>query len=258
MTDLYQLLGVTPDASAREIKSAYRRLAREWHPDVSSSPEATTRFAEINEAYQILKDPDRRAAYDRGDDPYIYDKYYAAVIAYVEQVKAKEREFNLHVDADMAHFRQEMAERRHAVLVVVPLFISAFYAMVAKPAIFQRFSMIGKLVLTTLAVYGLVYLVKNLALVLKRYTYQSPDQYTSVFKEEDPPDKPISRKAGLVFLVCGYIISLGLGYVVSTIIPLPIAKDLSPAAILGGFIYPPITVLIIGSLRRIGGLFDRF
>jgi hypothetical protein len=258
MTDLYQLLGVAPEASAREIKSAYRKLAREWHPDVSASPEAHSKFSEISEAYHILSDPKRRAAYDRGEDPYLYDSFTASFIAYVEQVKAKEREFNLQVDEDMAHFRKEMAERRHAVLVVVPLFISAFYVMVAKPAFIQRFSMFGKLIVVMLAAYGLVYLIKNLALVLKRYTYKSPDQYTSVFKEEELPDKPISRKAGLIFLVCGYIVSLGLGYVVSKIIPFPLTKDLSPAAILGGFIYPPITVLIIGSLRRIGGLFDRF
>jgi curved DNA-binding protein CbpA len=66
MTDLYRILGVSPKANSSEIKSAYRRLARRCHPDVSASPDANADFARINEAYHILTDPARRAAYDRG------------------------------------------------------------------------------------------------------------------------------------------------------------------------------------------------
>src|SRR5215813_6964186 len=66
MTDLYGILGLTPRATANEIKSAYRRLARKYHPDVSASPDSEARFVHINRAYQILSDPRRRAAYDSG------------------------------------------------------------------------------------------------------------------------------------------------------------------------------------------------
>jgi curved DNA-binding protein len=62
--DYYRILGVSRDASKEEIKRAYRRLARKYHPDVSKEPDAEARFKEINEANEVLKDPEKRAAYD--------------------------------------------------------------------------------------------------------------------------------------------------------------------------------------------------
>jgi molecular chaperone DnaJ len=63
--DYYEVLGVGRTTSADEIKKAYRRLARKYHPDVSQEPEAEARFKEINEAYEVLSDQQKRAAYDR-------------------------------------------------------------------------------------------------------------------------------------------------------------------------------------------------
>ncbi|MFO7916796.1 MAG: molecular chaperone DnaJ [Anaerolineae bacterium] len=63
--DYYEILGVSRQASKSEIRAAYRKLARENHPDVSDAPNAEERFKEINEAYQILNDDERRAVYDR-------------------------------------------------------------------------------------------------------------------------------------------------------------------------------------------------
>ncbi|MFT4612962.1 MAG: curved DNA-binding protein [Bacteroidia bacterium] len=62
--DYYEILGVTPDADTADIKSAYRKLARKYHPDVSSETDAEDRFKEVAEAWEVLKDDERRAEFD--------------------------------------------------------------------------------------------------------------------------------------------------------------------------------------------------
>ena len=65
MSEFYALLGVARDATEADIKKAYRKLAMEYHPDRNPAPEAEVRFKEITEAYEVLRDPQKRAAYDR-------------------------------------------------------------------------------------------------------------------------------------------------------------------------------------------------
>ena len=62
--DYYQILGVAPDADEKAVKSAYRKLARKYHPDVSEHKDAEARFKEVAEAYRVLSDKERRAEYD--------------------------------------------------------------------------------------------------------------------------------------------------------------------------------------------------
>ncbi len=68
-TDYYALLGVSRDAAPEEIKKAYRRLARELHPDVNPDPEHQERFKLVTAAYEVLSDPEKRQMYDLGGDP---------------------------------------------------------------------------------------------------------------------------------------------------------------------------------------------
>jgi len=63
--DYYAVMGVPRDATAEQVKQAYRRLARQYHPDVSKLPDAEQRFKEVGEAYEVLRDPQKRAAYDQ-------------------------------------------------------------------------------------------------------------------------------------------------------------------------------------------------
>src|SRR5512141_1196634 len=63
--DYYEVLGISRDAGQDEIKKAFRKLARQYHPDVNKEPAAEARFKEINEAYEVLSDDQKRAAYDR-------------------------------------------------------------------------------------------------------------------------------------------------------------------------------------------------
>jgi curved DNA-binding protein len=63
--DYYEILGVPRNATQDDVKRAYRKLARKFHPDVSKDPDAEARFKELGEAYAVLKDPEKRAAYDQ-------------------------------------------------------------------------------------------------------------------------------------------------------------------------------------------------
>ena len=63
--DYYKVMGVARDATETQIKQAYRRLARKYHPDVSKEKDAEARFKELGEAYEVLKSPEKRAAYDQ-------------------------------------------------------------------------------------------------------------------------------------------------------------------------------------------------
>src|SRR6266511_4527466 len=68
MRDPYDVLGVSKSASAADIKSAFRKLAKKLHPDANKhDPEAASRFAELNAAYEIVGDADKRKAFDRGE-----------------------------------------------------------------------------------------------------------------------------------------------------------------------------------------------
>ncbi|XP_066297311.1 dnaJ homolog subfamily C member 16-like [Branchiostoma lanceolatum] len=67
--DPYQVLGVDRSADERDVKKAYRRLSREWHPDKNKDPGAEQKFIEINQAYEVLSDTEKRSNYDNYGDP---------------------------------------------------------------------------------------------------------------------------------------------------------------------------------------------
>ena len=66
--DYYEVLGLSKGASEEEIKKAYRKMAKKYHPDINKEPGAEEKFKEINEAYEVLSDPQKKATYDQFGD----------------------------------------------------------------------------------------------------------------------------------------------------------------------------------------------
>lgn len=108
--DYYATLEVPRDADADTIRKAYRRLARKYHPDVSKEPEAEARFKEVGEAYETLKDPEKRAAYDELGQRRPGEEF-TAPRDWRDQFDAQD--FGAFDEADLADLLDALARGRH-------------------------------------------------------------------------------------------------------------------------------------------------
>jgi hypothetical protein len=253
MDDLYKRIGVTPKATPKEIRSAYRRRARDFHPDVSKSPETATDFAKLSEAYKILSDPERRARYDRGEAvPPSTVTFYAS---HRQQVVAYQRKINRIVDEMIEHERQETRTRGQIVSVLVTLFLSTFVFALVKPIRFNPLDWPVATIAGFFSLVGLWHLVKVIRKGLEHYTYRPPA--TSVTHPVEQPSQPFTRAKALSFLAVGYFGSLGAGIVLDAATGGAFSGGGFPKdAMMCAFLYPPIVVMIIDMLRRIGDIME--
>lgn len=111
--DYYATLGVARDAAAEAIKKAYRKLARKYHPDVSKEPEAEQRMKELNEAYAVLSDPEKRAAYDQLGQ-HVPGQDFRPPPDWDANMEFSEREFSGAEAAQFSDFFSEIFGRRAA------------------------------------------------------------------------------------------------------------------------------------------------
>lgn len=110
----YELLGVDEKASADEIKKAFRKLARKYHPDVSKEPDAEARMKEVNEAFAVLSDPEKRAAYDNLGKNVQGGQDFRPPPGWHSQYEFGEGEFSDAQAADFSDFFSELFSRRNA------------------------------------------------------------------------------------------------------------------------------------------------
>ncbi len=109
--DYYKVLGVPRDATAESIKKAFRRLARKYHPDVSREKDAATRMVEVNEAYAVLSDPQRRAAYDQLGERYQSGQEFHAPPDWDAGFEFSGHGFSPHESADFSDFFEQLFGR---------------------------------------------------------------------------------------------------------------------------------------------------
>jgi curved DNA-binding protein len=109
--DYYQTLGVSRDATADDIKKSYRKLARKYHPDVSKEPDAERRMKEVNEAYAVLSDPEKRAAYDQVGQGYQPGQEFRPPPDWDAGFEFSSRDFSQGEAADFSDFFAELFGR---------------------------------------------------------------------------------------------------------------------------------------------------
>jgi len=264
----YKILGVKRNASASEVKSAYRKLARLRHPDVNGGSEQAAReFNLIARAYRVLSDPQERAYHDyqltrsisgftRSDSVFNSDNPHARRIRQV----AVQARMNRIVDGLIEAERRETFAMQQAVFTIVSLFLSTFFVAALKPRGWELGGLPMRAVLLTLFLLGLWQLYARLRAGFEHYTYQPKLIHDSIMREEEKSDKPFTRFAASTFLVSGNMLSLAAGLLVGkqmynlilSAIPFLFAPQVRPELIL----YPPIAVLIVDTLHTIAAKID--
>jgi curved DNA-binding protein CbpA len=266
--DYYKVLGVKRAATATEVKSAYRRLARQRHPDLNGGSEQAQReFALIAMAYRTLSDPQERAYYDqqltrlasgftRSGSVLQSNNPHARRM---RQVAAQAR-FDRIVDNMIEAERRETFALQQAVFTIVSLFLSTFFVAMFKPRLWDSMGLPWRALMVTLFLLGLWQLFTRLRACFEHYTYQPKSIHDSIMREEEKPDKPFTRFAASSFLVIGYMVSLAAGLFVGSHmyslilaeVPFLFASTVRPELIF----YPPIAVLIVDTLHTIATKID--
>lgn len=256
MIDYYRILKVSPKATPAEIKSAYRRLARESHPDVNrNSADSSHDFARIAKAYSVLIDPIERQRYDEkcrrrdaNDSVMFSDNPHARRLRRM----AIQRRMDAIVDRLIEDQRRETLALQQTVFPIVALFISTFFVGMLKPQFWTHSTLFGKSVMLALFVAGLWHTFKRLRTSFSLYTYAGQPLHDSVLRDE-PEEKPFSRAAAVSFLTVGIAASLGVGWAVGNymewVIMNMMANVYSPTLQAEFIFYPPIAVLLVDAVH---------
>jgi hypothetical protein len=257
MADPYAVLGVRRTASQTEIKSAYRHLARRFHPDVNAHPAAARRFAQINEAYHLLSDPRRRSFYDRTGNTQPPARQASAAGERAARRAYYQARADRIVNEWLEREREESRARGKAVYTTVTLFISTFMVAMMKPSIFESSTPFWRVTMLILFAISIWHLINSLREHFNHYTYR-PGRI-SVTHAPDT-NKPFRRGVAWAFVIGGYLISLAAGMLIGMLI-----EDLSvqlfgqtslAEVFFGVFFYPPIAVLIVDMMYIVNMRFE--
>ncbi|MBA2340777.1 MAG: J domain-containing protein [Pyrinomonadaceae bacterium] len=263
MVDYYEILDIKRTASAVDIKSAYRRLARERHPDVNGGSDKSARdFALIALAYRTLSNPQERAHYDQQRERALRTGSVMNSTnphAYRMRRATAQRRWDQAVDRWLEVERRETFARTQAVFTTVTLFLSTFFVAVLKPRFWHSFDLVGRAILLTLFLIGLWHIAARLRACFERYTYQPKRTHRTITGEEEKSDKPFTRSTASTFLVSGYVVSLAAGLLVGQHMDQFLLTDIvffdqqiRPDLLF----YPPIAVLIVDTLHTLTSKID--
>ncbi len=270
MIDYYRILGVKPNASQTEIKSAYRKLALKSHPDLNPNSEAGRQFALLSKAYHTLMDPNERVYYD---EQLKAQKNAGYSILHSNNPHAKrarnlavQAKWDRLVDEVLERDRMENRERQRAVFTTVSLFLSTFFLAMMKPQLWHVFSTMGRVIVVTLFVIGVWHLANRLREYLAHYTYKPNPIQASIISQGEAPEQPFTRFSAYTFLLVGYALSVGIGLYIGwhtqdffndlTLLFRHRVVSVQSSMILDLIFYPPIAVLIVDSVHGLASRID--
>ena len=270
MIDYYRILGVKPNASQTEIKSAYRKLALKSHPDLNPNSEAGRQFALLSKAYHTLIDPQERVYYD---EQLKAEKNRGYSILNSNNPHAKrarnlavQAKWDRLVDEVLERDRLENRERQRAVFTTVSLFVSTFFLAMMRPQLWHVFSTMGRVIVVTLFVIGVWHLANRLREYLAHYTYKPNPIQGSVFRQESAPEQPFTRFSAYTFLLVGYALSIGIGLYIGwhtqdffndlALLFRHRVASVQSGMILDLIFYPPIAVLIVDTVQGLASRID--
>jgi hypothetical protein len=267
VVDYYKILGIKRNASAREVKSAYRRLARERHPDLNGgSEQAAQEFSLIAHAYRILTDPQERSYYDaqlsRREEGYVGGSVFQSGNPHARRMRrvAVQARMDKVVDNLIEAERRENFAMQQAVFTTVSLFLSTFFVALFKPHLWESLGVFGRGAVLTFFVVGLWHLFSRLRAYFQRYTYHPQPIRDSITREPEVVSKPFTRFAASSFLIIGYAASFGVGLLLgqqvtgSFLRAVPGLGDptLQPELLF----YPPIAVLVVDTMHTVASKID--
>ncbi len=260
MANPYAILGVSRTASSTEIKSAYRRLARIYHPDVNTDPGASTQFASINEAYRMLIDEERREQYDRAEaarttrelDLQMARAAQAAHVA--RRVHYQEMADRIVVD----WVKKEKAEtqaRGKAIYTTVTLFLSTFMVAMTRPILFETIGPIWQISMIILFAVGVWHLFGSLRQYFDFFTYRAGLAGQRPRSRRSRSIKPFNRHIAWTFVISGYLLSfltgLLLGSLTADYSTSHTLEDAFSNTLWKALFYPPMAVLLVDTIYRI-------
>ena len=271
MVNYYDILKVSQRASGTEIKSAYRRLARKLHPDRNNGSEETAlKFAAIAEAYEILGKSKERARYDRRilDTQYSEsgngDSVFASTNRHAKRWRQMvyEKRYNDIIDRMIAEERRENMAFQKVIYPLVALLVSAVFVTAFKPKIFEESGVLGRIIIVSLFVVGVIHLVGRIREGFERYTEIDDNIHESILDDQDRKQKPYSRPAAAASLIGGFLLCLGVGLLIGT--QIEFAANLMPHAFsptlrlesLEFLFYPPIITFFVDLMHTFAASLD--
>ena len=262
MLDYYQVLGVKSTASVKEIKAAYKRLARLQHPDLNGGlPEATRAFVQISHARDILTDPKRRAAYDAQRNAAYAAKGASAPVvnptveSYVRRARSDAR-IQKNLEKFLIIEREEARALRRAVFPIVAFLFAAFFVPLVRPHLWRSSGLIGRTVISVLVIIGVWHTLSKIWAAIKLHT----DDDRIVATDDQVLAKRWSRRQAILFIAlaaigCGLLGTLiGMSFSESLLSAMPMFFD--PSIRLELLLYPWIVVLLMDAGHSVSQRID--